>query len=229
LNNAKKDYSMKVVIRCCSRKLDGAGRLTNDRGDPFDFVAHPALISTLNSSDRFARPDDQREPSRQESWREYLIRSTANGQNPDRLVRAGDLYTPPAYRAIVNSYGWENVFILSAGWGLVRSDFLLPMYDITFSAAAEQCNRRKTRDEYQDFNHLLDIVLSHDEPVHFFGGNDYLQLYYTMIENIDANHIIHYAKGGGITQRDKYSYFKYRDRSFTNWHYSCVLDFIASK
>jgi hypothetical protein len=38
---------------------------------------------------------------------------------------------------LVEKFGIEKVFILSAGWGLIRADFLTPNYDITFSGSAE--------------------------------------------------------------------------------------------
>ena len=51
----------------------------------------------------------------------YLIRYNRQGLNPDGLFRGAELYKPPVYRALVERSGWQNVFILSAGWGLIRS------------------------------------------------------------------------------------------------------------
>lgn len=53
--------------------------------------------------------------------------------------------------------GVSNVFILSAGWGLVRADYPLPVYDITVAKPAKSADSYKWRrptDEYHDFCHL---------------------------------------------------------------------------
>jgi hypothetical protein len=47
------------------------------------------------------------------------------------------------------------VFVLSAGWGLIRSDFLTPNYDITFTSQAESYKRRDANDpSFKDFKQL---------------------------------------------------------------------------
>ena len=59
-----------------------------------------------------------------------------------------------------------NTYILSAGWGLINSEFLTPYYDITFSAAADNYKRRRKADTYRDFCMLPEDV---DELIVFFG------------------------------------------------------------
>ena len=49
--------------------------------------------------------------------RVVLQRYNAARSNPNCLLRAGDLYGPDVYRRLVDVFGWQNVFILSAGWG----------------------------------------------------------------------------------------------------------------
>ena len=39
------------------------------------------------------------------------------------------LYANPVYERLVDKLGVANVYILSAGWGLIRADFLTPSYD----------------------------------------------------------------------------------------------------
>jgi hypothetical protein len=67
------------------------------------------------------------------------------------LLPAWQLYDRPVYRELVHALGAENVFILSAGWGLLSADFLTPNYDITFSKTAKRYKRRRVRDRYRDF------------------------------------------------------------------------------
>ena len=95
-----------------------------------------------------------------------------------------DLYKPKIYGDLVGAFGWANVFVLSAGWGLIRSDFLTPDYDITFSSQGKPWSKRSKRltRPLQDFNHLKDARLSPDESIHFFGGMDYLELYYELTQ-----------------------------------------------
>ena len=53
---------------------------------------------------------------------------------------------------LVEIFGIDNVYILSAGWGLIRASFLTPNYDITFSAPAGAYNLRRKYDQYCDCN-----------------------------------------------------------------------------
>ncbi|BAU49572.1 hypothetical protein SVA_3024 [Sulfurifustis variabilis] len=44
----------------------------------------------------------------------------------------------------------RDVFILSAGWGLIGAAFLTPVYDITFSNSADDYKRRRRRNQFDD-------------------------------------------------------------------------------
>jgi hypothetical protein len=69
------------------------------------------------------------------SWRHFLRKYNDDaGGNPLHLYPAYQLYENRAYGRLVGRYGLRNVYVLSAGWGLIRADFLTPSYDITFSA-----------------------------------------------------------------------------------------------
>lgn len=163
---------MKVVIQCSATKDKGAGTFTHDCRC-VKFVAHPELYPAGDDLVPF-RPDDLI-PRRQESWRDQLVAYNASGANPDRLVKAGHLYSASAYGALQQHVGNVNMFILSAGWGLVRSDYLLPDYDITLKSGVEPWKRRHMgRDRFRDFNHLADADIGPDETLYFFGGKDYL-------------------------------------------------------
>jgi len=84
---------------------------------------------------RYARPDDASDQG--VSWRSLIWDyNKARARNPLKLYPAYRLYIDDAYGALVKQFGITNTFILSAGWGLIRSDFLTPQYNITFSGAA---------------------------------------------------------------------------------------------
>lgn len=125
---------MIVVIHCAASKRPDAGHVVNAAGKPIVFVAHPEIAPAENAH-VYARPDDASENGR--SWRNLLLEYNSRpGNNPLGLLPAYQLYTNGTYGRLVERLGANNVYILSAGWGLIRSDFLTPYYDITFSSSA---------------------------------------------------------------------------------------------
>ena len=84
-------------------------------------------------------------------------------------------------------------FILSAGWGLIKADFLAPDYDITFSSQADAWKRRNKRDVFRDFAQMTQAELSVSEPIYFFGGKDYLPLYYKLTRTLAARKVIYFV------------------------------------
>jgi len=213
---------MRIVIQCAGKKHKSAGRLKDASGVRVVFVAHPEKCTPTESSLRYYRPDDE-VGTGLGTWREYLTRYNQQSLNPDGLFRAAELYKPTVYRALVERYSWQNVFILSAGWGLIRSDFLTPYYDITFSNQGKPYSKRRSRDRFEDFNQLSDSDIQPDETLYFFGGQDYLQLYRSLTQNITVRKVIYHSQGSAF-QLQGYECIPYR--SYTNWHYSCAQDFM---
>jgi hypothetical protein len=216
---------LRVVIQCAGRKAPLAGSFVCG-GRHVQFVAHPELLTT--SSDVFAcRPDD-RLPERSATWREHLTGYNASGSNPDELLPAGQLYSPSAYGQLRRHVAPADLYILSAGWGLVRSEYLLPDYDITFSQAARPWQRRhRTRDRYEDYNHLADAPTADVEALYFFGGLDYLPLYYDLTAALPGRKVI-YTAALSVPEAPGYEYIRYGSKG-TNWHYRCVTDFLAGR
>ena len=224
---------MKVVIQCAGRKRDGAGRLRDGAGAEVTFVTHPDLYTDEPALFRLCRPDDPAGPDLG-AWRDVLARYNERyareGANPDRLLLAGDLYSPRVYRGLTDAFGPANVFILSAGWGLVRADFLLPDYDITFSNQKKvpKYARRGRREDgsWRDFNQLRDAGLTPGEAVYFFGGRDYLPLYYRLADDLPGRKVIHHKTA--TPRRAGYEYEAYTGPANTNWHYPAAEAFIRS-
>lgn len=213
---------MKIVIQCAGRKFENAGRLTTLSGEEVLFVAHPERYIL---QDKCCRPDDNMEDM-DCSWRAYLKSYNQKVSNPNNLFPAGDLYKPTIYKALVEKFGAQNVFILSAGWGLVRSDYLIPYYNITFSNQGEPYSKRRPRDRFEDFNQLCDSGIHPDETIYFFGGQDYLPLYRNLTQNITAMKVIYHSQGS-LYQLQGYVCIPYG--SYTNWHYACAQDFIDDR
>lgn len=210
---------MNIVIQCAAKKDPDAGYWRTGHGRDVFFIAHPAAATHSNKL-IYARPDDI-SPDRV-SWRSLVWKyNETPDRNPFKLYPAYRLYLNDSYRALVKKFGMERTFILSAGWGLIRADFLLPQYDITFSASAEQQYRRSKKDTYDDFCMLPDD----GQPVMFFGGKDYLSLFASITRGIRGKRIVFYNSTScpelaGCTLR------RYKTATRTNWHYECVRSFI---
>ena len=217
---------MKIVIQCAARKNDQAGRMRDASNRLVEFVADPNIAPVSNAI-VYAKPDDVSDGGL--TWRERLVEyNRNNGGNPLDLFPAYQLYANPAYRALVEKYGAENVFILSAGWGLIGAEFLTPRYDITFSTAAK-CEdiykRRRKSDSYADFCFLPDDC--RDDLV-FFGGKDYLPLFDKLTSSYAGKRHIFYNSSVPPSVRNGRA-IRFQTSTRTNWHYECVSAFIEGR
>ncbi|HDD43892.1 MAG TPA: hypothetical protein ENG63_03400, partial [Candidatus Desulfofervidus auxilii] len=79
----------------------------------------------------FVHPDDIYKNNL--TYRKVLMEYNKRQKNENsyNLCSALDLYWHPIYRKLKEIADYKEIFvyILSAGWGLVRGDFLLPYYD----------------------------------------------------------------------------------------------------
>jgi hypothetical protein len=106
---------MKVVIQCAGRKRTWAGRMRGASGEEIAFVAHPDLCPR-EGRPPFATAPPAIQPA---TWKDVLVGYNRGGGNPHGLSTAADLYRATIYRAWVSAFHHEDVFILSAGWGLI--------------------------------------------------------------------------------------------------------------
>ena len=205
-----------VVIQCAGRKQPNAGHLRNSDGRKVMFVAKPDLAPATPGY-VYARPDDRADTGL--SWREELQRYNQEqaADNPFGLLPAWRLYQSRTYELLYRKYGPDGLYILSAGWGLLRADFLTPAYDITFSTAnnVDQYKRRGKRDSYEDFRMLPSDTT---QPVEFFGGKDYVSLFCALTNQVKSpRHVIYNAiqspNAPGCQLR------KFETTTRTNWHY----------
>ena len=214
---------MIIIIQCASKKnRDG---YFIEKGQRIIFVAKPNLKQSP-AGISYKNPDEL--TSTDSTYREEVIKYNQNDLNPMNLYRAIDLYDALAYKKL-DIYGktGAKTFILSAGWGLVSSDFRLPSYDITLGQLSkdEKYKQRSFKnDTYEDFNMLSSVP--EDEELHFFGGVSYLPLLYKLINDVRCRKIIHQATIN--EKKPGYDYETY-PRNFTNWHYQAVLEFLAGK
>lgn len=204
---------MKIVIQCAATKDPGAGHMRTAGGHRVLFVGDPSTAPATNEY-VYARPDDPSDDGR--SWRERLLRyNETPGTNPLGLARAYELYADPAYRDLAKGVGIENLFILSAGWGLIPASFLTPAYDITFSASAESWQRRRAGDVYHDFR-----IARQDgvEPLVFLGGEDYLPLFAAVTKGYEGRRVaLHNLRT--MPRLDGVELVRYPATTSTDWHY----------
>ena len=209
---------MIIVIQCASGKRDDAGHLRTLDGRKVMFVARPH-DAPCDENLVYGRPDDVSDNGR--PWRSVLMEYNADpGDNLLNLLPAWRLYKNQTYRILVDRYGPERLYILSAGWGMIRADFLTPKYDITFSKAGkvEPFKRRSSHDIYEDFGLPPNVA----EPVVFFGGRDYIPLFRRLTERVESGRTIFYA--GKTPDVEDCRLVRYGD-PFTNWHYQCAMAF----
>ncbi|MGR3914019.1 MAG: hypothetical protein OD918_05760 [Gammaproteobacteria bacterium] len=205
--------------------MPDAGCLAGRDGARVYFVAQPELAPPCPGK-RYARPDDRAADDSGETWRDVLLAYNQRADNRLNLRRAYELYKPPIYKQLVEKCGADNVFILSAGWGLVRADFFLPAYDITFSSAVKKEHRhkrRKKQDAYRDFAMLPDDC---DDDLMFFGGKDYRPLFQRLSRRYRGGRFVYYNS----IEKPSLPGCKaiaYKTATRTNWHYKCAESFIA--
>ena len=217
---------MRIVIQCAATKSQGATHLHTSDGRRVMFVARPDL-APRDDGRLYARPDDlSDDPSR--SWREQLERHNAQpARSPWNLLPAFRLYAHPIYQRLVAQLGATNVFILSAGWGLVRADYLLPMYDITFSGAqgVARYKRRHVADQYADFCHLHTDRL---DPVVFFGGRAYLPLFAQLTDPMTLPTFV-FFNSSSPPRHSVWRTLRFATKTRTNWHYECADAFLDGR
>lgn len=208
-------------MQCASRKRPGAGYLRAADGRRVVFVAHPDEASP-DPSVFYAHPDDH--SGNGTPWREELLRyNRTPAHNPLGLLPAWKLYAHPTYEKLAQYFEVPRLFILSAGWGLIRGDFLTPYYDITFSPAADACKRRRKADRYEDL-----MMLPDDEEIVFFGSKEYLPLFCDLTKGVPVKRTVFYRAARepdavGCKLR------RFETNARTNWQYLCANAFIAGK
>ncbi len=213
---------MRIVIQCAGSKKPAAGHMKAPDGQPVSFVAHPGLAPP-DATTLYAAPDAV---TAQGTWRDLVVAyNSTGGANPLGLLPAYELYENQVYRQLVQHFGMTKVFILSAGWGLLSSEFLTPTYDITFSSSAAAHVRRSKRDVYSD---LMLLDLKSDEPIIFLGGKDYLPLFARLTEGATALRTVYFNSGNapavhGCALR------RFTTRTRTNWHYECARSLISGE
>lgn len=225
---------MDIVIQCAANKDPNAGCLQTIDGQRVQFVAQPRL-GPKRTGVIYAQPDDPSDTPGF-SWRERLEKYVVeNGQdNPLELARAYELYRPSAYGKLVKRFGSKNVFILSAGWGLIRADYLTPAYDVTFSRAAKKKKPMAYLTSGKSYQYFQQIPQKRSGPIVFIGGRDYVALFESLTATLNRERIVFTRASDSSTASRSKVPAGIEERPFavlasTNWHYQCAQALVSGK
>ena len=216
---------MKIIISCCDTK--NGGPLIHN-GEMINFVSH--VDQVVPNDEMYFHPDDL-VTNEGITWRELVSQQGLN----NNLQPAYDLYRPPIYNSLYQKYG-NDLFIFSAGWGIVRADYKLPKYNVTFSKANHVpiFAKRNLSDSFQDFNHLDKTENNINEDIVLIAPKDYVISFCQLTHHLKNKKIIFYfgaeIKNKFINEPD----FEFRKLPFetTNnrkWHYEFAQRLINNK
>ncbi|MYB37262.1 MAG: hypothetical protein F4Y26_07755 [Gammaproteobacteria bacterium] len=212
-----------VVIQGGEEKVADAGCMVLPDGRRVVFVAEPG-VAPSEPETAFRRPDDRADGI--QTFRDALV--VYNGtpeDNPLGLLPAWRLYEDDAYRTLAEGLEPDNLFILSAGWGLIESDFLTPTYDITFSNGVATYKRRRPRDAYNDFRRLPS---EGTRRLVFAGGTDYIPLFLELTEGVTAERIV-YHHASRVPLAADAQFVPVESANTNDWHLEWARDYAAGK
>lgn len=204
---------MKIVISCCDSKN---GNLFTYNEETINFVSH--VSPALPNNQLYFHPDDLI-PNENITWRDLI----AKQEGDNNLLPAYNLYRPNIYAALFENFG-NDLFIFSAGWGIIRADFELPKYNVTFSKNKNVpvYARRNNDDAFHDFNHLAGIL--ENESIVLIAGYDYVLPFCQLTANLPNEKIIIYKNQTLINNNpyfndNSFQFIYYQTNRRTNWHY----------
>ena len=218
--------NFKVVMICAKVKHNNTHISVNNQTIKFKAVSNPGNFDFL--------PDDPK-PNDKCTWRKWV----EDNQNNAIPALAYNLYIPQnpfndVYLNLNEKFD-DRLFILSAGWGLVKANFRLPNYDITFSVDNPANLRvfQNPNPPYNDFNHLTnnhnEVLIGRNEDIVFMGGRAYIEQFISLTENSINNKLIYYFGMNSPAQVLPlgFSYRKYFHPDATNytWYYFLAQDY----
>ncbi len=204
---------MVIVISCSSKKN---GNLFHYKNKTVKFISNVNKVP--NDGNAYVHPDDLI-PNEKITWRN-LIERQSDGNN---LVEAHNLYANDIYNGLNDKYA-DNLYIFSAGWGIVRARYKLPVYDITFSKGRniENFTRRSNENTFKDFNHLRE--LGKNEDILLIAGKDYVLPFCSLTKELPNKKIIVYKsdavlRNNPFLKDPNFQVFHYQTNRRTTWYY----------
>ena len=227
---------MKAVIQCAGRKEKTAETFALN-GVPQTFVAKPSDKNQVCPWDEIPTLTcktwiDCAHAFRNQNGRDTFEHAGVSISGSGRLTECGRLYLPVAYSALISRLGKENVYILSAGWGLVRADAVIPTYNITFSEAPKVPMNARVTPEGRSKSPSISDDMPGDDEIHFFMTPNYLEYWFQSLSGVGGDHrrfVFHWKKGArnlpaGIHEGN--AIWHELGGMKTNWHYAAVNQFL---
>lgn len=214
---------MKVIISCCDRKN---GESFSHNGETINFVSR--VNEVVPDNELYFHPDDLI-PTENITWRELIAQQEIRND----LLKAYNLYRPSIYSSLFEHFG-NDLFIYSAGWGIIRADYKLPKYNVTFSNSQNIpfYARRNNDDVFNDFNHLEGIERT--ERIVFIAGSDYVMPFCRQTEDLPNEKIIVYKNQNLLNDipylaNNNFQFIHYQTNRRTNWHYEFAARLINNQ
>lgn len=184
---------MKVVIQCAGNKDEQSSTICRN-GNELIFVANPSIGTNQCS------PWQNINGANGATWIECL-RSFNDGipqALPDGITwgmgfptNAINLYSNAIYQRLAATIGAQNVYILSAGYGLVRGTDVIPKYNITFSSGAKVPRNARITPNVRVPLGTLRSNIEGDDPIHLFLTPKYISYWLNAFKhNIDLNRLV---------------------------------------
>lgn len=208
-NDRPKLESAQIVCICANKKNHSF------------FSAYPnqTFVSIPNQINQ-AHPDDLVRQNNF-SWRQFLILN----QDDPNLLSAYCLYDNTIYQDLNNKFN-NNFYILSAGWGLVKSGYKLPNYDITFSKDAADYKVRELNPEIERFIDFNQIDTSNKGDIIFIGSPEYIPLFIKLTQHLPNRKFIYWKSISPkpvpeiyIIPNQTFFYRYYDTTRKTTWYY----------
>jgi len=223
---------MIIVIQCAGSHVPNAATLTLN-GNAVHFVAQP------QDRQMDKQPWDQI-PGSNKTWIDCVkaynevggalpgeyIKLNVGTENGRLLMQCGNLYKHPGYGELMAACGLRNVYILSAGWGLVRGDKFIPNYDVTFSQAGDPNVRIAVRDRLQ-YPFMSDEIPDNGE-INLFISRAYAPYWSRLYRGAAQRTVLHWRLGQKLPDRQYGTVIKHDcGKQVTNWQYKAARQFIA--
>lgn len=185
LQKLKLSKNFKVVLTCASKKHPNNQLQYNGNQIEFTWIPDPTTPNSYNPLSLI--------PNNNITWKNH-IEQINQGILNSNIVSSFNLYNPksPYQNIYVNLHNrfLDRFFIASAGWGIIKNDFRLPDYDITFSGNVNNANFRNPNNGFvNDFNHLL----PDNEDIIFIGSEKYLQQFINLTKDLKNRKIVFYG------------------------------------
>lgn len=209
---------IRIVIQCCKTKNQNSILLCNNRRVVFQPQSNLPWCNIDNTNT---------------SWVEALRQQ--NGTRPNlnysRLLPAGELYLSNVHRGLLN---WvkegrgRELYILSAGWGLVCYKRKMPNYDITFSGG--QQNNYYINPQEIPYDRLYNDLqgLDSKKATHIFVCRSYAVGAQYFFKNKEAI-VEHRRTSSSRRLLETGNTADHNITIRTNWHYKAVREFIGEQ